>query len=85
MKWNSNHLPTLLLIAEMYNKGKLDNKYRETRLIKIYNEILKIDPSNILAKNDLDRILKKKKTRTMIKIIIFVTVMPIFFWAIDLY
>ena len=78
LKWNSNHLPTLFLIAEMYDKGKLDNKYRETRLIKIYNEILKIDPSNTLAKNSLDQILKKKKRRTMIKIIISVTVIPLY-------
>lgn len=84
LRWNPIHLPTLFFITEMYNKSHgITGKYRDEQLIKIYNKILLIDPRNTLAQHSLDRIMRYKKRNTLIKIILFVTVIPFFFWVVS--
>lgn len=78
LSWNPIHLPTLFLIAEMYTKGTIGGAYMNEQLIKTYKKILSIDPRNTLAQRNLDRIMRYKKRNTLIRIILFVTVIPFY-------
>jgi len=66
LQWNSKHIPTIMLNAEIIRVSNLSNRQKSLQSEKIYNSVLLIEPNHQLARYSLNRIIKIRKIKNSI-------------------
>jgi len=66
LHWDPEHIPTLMLNAEIIRVSNLSNRQKNIQSEKVYNSVLLIEPNHQLARYLLDRNIKIRKIKNSI-------------------